>query len=162
MQKIVPFLWFYDRAEEAAKFYVSVFKNSKITNLSRYGEAGPLPAGTVMVAEFEIEGQEFMAINGGNTEAAPSGPYPGSIALYINCETQTEVDRLWDTLSEGGRKIQCGWLTDKFGVTWNVVPVGLSDYIAGDNPAGAQRAMEAMLQMEKLDINELRRVYEGV
>ena len=162
MQKIVPFLWFNNKAEEAVNFYVSVFQNSKITHVSRYGEAGPLPKDTVMVVEFELEGQEFMALNGGETEAAPSGPYPGAIALYVNCETQAEVDRLWDTLSEGGRKIQCGWLTDRYGVTWNIVPVGLSNYIAGDDPEKSQRAMQAMLQMQKLDIDELRRVYEGV
>ena len=162
MQKIVPFLWFNNNAEEAVAFYVSVFQNSKITDVSRYGKAGPLPEGTAMVVEFELEGQEFMAINGGETEGAPSGPYPGAIALYVNCETQSEVDRLWDTLSDGGRKIQCGWLTDKYGVTWNIVPVGLSNYIAGDDPEKSQRAMQAMLQMQKLDIDELRRVYEGV
>lgn len=162
MQKIKPFLWFENQAEEAAKFYVSLFKNSRITDVSHYGEAGPMPAGTAMVVEFEIEGQQFMALNGGQTEAPPTGPFQGSIALYVDCETQAEVDRLWDALSEGGRKIQCGWLTDKYGVTWNVVPTGLSDYIAGDDPERAQRAMQAMLQMQKLDIDELRRVYEGV
>jgi len=162
MQKIVPFLWFNNQAEQAANFYVSVFKNSKITDVSHYGEAGPMPAGTAMVVEFELEGQEFMALNGGETGTPPAGPYQGSIALYVNCETQAEVDRLWDTLSEGGQKIQCGWLTDKYGVTWNIVPAGIGDYIAGDDPEKSQRAMRAMMQMEKLDIDELRRAYEGV
>ncbi|HZZ64872.1 MAG TPA: VOC family protein [Candidatus Baltobacteraceae bacterium] len=162
MQKIVPFLWFSDNAEEAVNYYVSVFQNSKITDVSRYGPAGPLPEGTVMVVEFELEGQEFMAINGGETGTAAAGVYPGAIALYVNCETQAEVDRLWDRLSDGGKKIQCGWLTDKYGFSWNIVPVGLASYIAGDDAEKSGRAMKAMLQMQKLDIDELRRAYEGV
>lgn len=164
MQSIIPFLWFDKEAEEAANFYVSVFKNSKITNTSRYGEAGPGPAGSVMVVEFQLDGQDFMAINGGtpapndNASAADNG----RVALYVNCETQAEVDRLWDKLSEGGETVQCGWLRDKYGFSWNIVPAGLSDYIGGDDPVKAQRAMQAMLSMVKLDIDELRRAYEGV
>jgi predicted 3-demethylubiquinone-9 3-methyltransferase (glyoxalase superfamily) len=161
MQKIVPFLWFDGNAEEAANFYVSLFKNSRVTDISRYGEAGPGPAGSAMVVEFELEGQEFMALNGGPTEGGTPGPAPGSIALFVNCETQAEVDRLWEKLSEGGKKVQCGWLSDKYGFSWNIVPVGLSDYIAGPDPERAQRAMKAMLQMEKLDIDALKRAYEG-
>ncbi len=161
MQNIVPFLWFDGDAEEAASFYVSVFKNSRITDVSRYGEAGPGPAGSAMVVEFELDGQEFMALNGGPTESGSPGPAPGSIALYVNCETQAEVDRLWEKLSEGGKKVQCGWLTDKYGFSWNIVPAGLSDYIGGPDPQGAQRAMKAMLQMQKLDIDALKRAYEG-
>ena len=161
MQKIVPFLWFDTQAEEAANFYVSIFKNSKITDVSRYGEAGPGPAGSAMVVEFQLEGQDFMALNGGQTGSTFPGPAPGAIALYVNCETQAEVDRLWEKLSEGGKKVQCGWLTDKYGFSWNIVPVGISDYIAGPDPEKAQRAMQAMLKMEKLDIDALRRVYEG-
>jgi predicted 3-demethylubiquinone-9 3-methyltransferase (glyoxalase superfamily) len=162
MQKIVPFLWFENQAEEAAQYYVSIFKNSRITNVSRYGEAGPQPAGTAMVVEFELEGQELMALNGGPSEKPPEGPYQGSIALYVSCETQAEVDKLWDQLAEGGRKVQCGWVVDKYGFAWNIVPKGLSDYIGGKDPEGAERAMKAMLQMQKLDIDELRRAYEGV
>ena len=161
MQKISPFIWFDNNAEEAANFYVSLFKNSKIDKISRYGEAGPLPAGTAMVVEFTLEGQEFMALNGGPTGAVAGEPHPGSIALYIDCETQAEVDRLWDDLSQGGKQIQCGWVTDKYGVTWNIVPQGLSDYIGGDDPERASRAMQAMLKMQKLDLEELRKAYEG-
>jgi predicted 3-demethylubiquinone-9 3-methyltransferase (glyoxalase superfamily) len=161
MQKIVPFLWFDGDAEEAAEFYISVFQNSRVADVSRYGEAGPGPAGTAMVVEFELAGQEFMALNGGPTENGSPGPAPGSIALYVNCETQAEVDRLWEKLSEGGKKVQCGWLTDKYGFSWNIVPAGLSDYVAGPDPEKAQRAMKAMLRMQKLDIDALRRAYEG-
>lgn len=161
MQKISPFIWFNDNAEEAATYYVSLFKNSKIDKVSRYGEAGPLPEGTAMVVDFTLEGQEFMALNGGPTSSVPGEPYPGSIALYVDCETQAEVDRLWDELSKGGRQIQCGWITDKYGITWNIVPSGLSNYIGGDDPERAARAMKAMLQMQKLDLEELRRAYEG-
>ncbi|HEV3155754.1 MAG TPA: VOC family protein [Candidatus Baltobacteraceae bacterium] len=162
MQKIAPFLWFKDKAEEAANFYVSIFKDSKIDSVSRYGDAGPGPAGSAMVVDFQLEGQDFMALNGGETENAASGPAPGAIALFVNCETQAEVDRLWEKLSEGGEKMQCGWVKDKYGFVWNIVPVGLSEYLHGDDPIKAQRAMRAMLQMKKLDINELKRAYEGV
>lgn len=162
MQSITPFIWFNDKAEEAAKFYTSIFENARITNVSRYGEAGPLPAGTAMVVEFELLGQEYMALNGGPTRKAPGEPCPGSIALYVDCSSQAEVDRLWDLLKDGGRIMQCGWLTDKYGITWNIVPSGLKTYIGGDDPERAARAMKAMLQMEKLDIEELRRAYEGV
>jgi predicted 3-demethylubiquinone-9 3-methyltransferase (glyoxalase superfamily) len=162
-QKITPFLWFEGEAEEAAKFYVSIFKNSKIDNVTHYGEAGPLPEGTAMTVEFTLEGQEFMALNGGS--AAPpiaGGNIPkGAIALFVTCETQNEVDLLWDALSKGGKEIQCGWLTDKYGVTWNIVPKGLGDLLHGDDAEGSQRAMKAMLQMVKLDINALRRAYDG-
>lgn len=161
MQKIVPFLWFDGNAEEAAHFYVSIFKNSKVGDISRYGDAGPGPAGSAMIVEFQLNGQDFMALNGGQTGSTASGPFPGSIALYVNCETQAEVDDLWEKLSEGGQKVQCGWLTDKYGFSWNIVPEGISNYIAGPDPQKAQRAMQAMLQMQKLDINELKCAYEG-
>jgi len=161
MQSITPFIWFNDKAEEAANFYVSIFNNSRIENMSRYGEAGPLPAGTVMVVEFQLEGQDFMALNGGPTGAPPDGPTPGAVALFVNCESQAEVDRLWEKLGKDGASHRCGWVTDKYGVTWNIVPAGLSDYLGGDDPEKAQRAMQAMLQMDKLDIDELRRAYEG-
>jgi predicted 3-demethylubiquinone-9 3-methyltransferase (glyoxalase superfamily) len=161
MKSITPFLWFNDQAEEAAKFYVSIFKNSRIENVSRYGEAGPGPAGTAMVVEFQLEGQDFMALNGMQSAPPPEGPHAGAIALFVSCETQGEVDDLWDKLCQGGRTLQCGWVNDKYGVTWNIVPQGLPDLIGGPDPEGAQRAMKAMLQMEKLDINELRRAYES-
>jgi len=157
MQKIVPFMWFDDNAEEAANFYVSIFKNSKIEDVSRYGEAGPGPAGAVMLVEFQLDGQDFMAINGGDSPGSASS----GIALFVNCETQDEVDRLWDKLSEGGEKGQCGWLKDRFGYSWNIVPQGLGELIGSDDREKAQRAMKAMLQMKKLDINELRRAYDG-
>lgn len=162
MQKIVPFLWFNDKAEEAVNYYVSIFNNSKVESVSRYGEAGPGPAGEAMVIEFRLEGQEFKALNGFAGEKFADDIFNGSIALYVDCETQAEVDRLWDKLSEGGKKIQCGWVTDKYGFAWNIVPSRLSEYIGGEDPEGARRAMEAMLQMQKLEIDELRRAYEGV
>lgn len=156
MQKIVPLLWFEDKAEEAANFYVSIFKNSKIEDISRYGDAGPGPSGSVMVVEFQLEGQDFMALNGGQP-AVPSQ----AIALFVNCETQSELDALWDKLSEGGEILQCGWLKDKYGFSWNIVPAGLLDVLGGPDPVKSQRSMKAMLQMEKLDIDALRRAYEG-
>lgn len=157
-QVISPFLWFNDKAEEAANFYVSVFRNSKIENVSRYGDAGPGPSGAAMVVEFQLEGQEFKALNG--FQPAERGQNMAPIALYVDCETQAEVDRLWDKLSEGGQKLQCGWLRDKYGFTWNIVPAGLSDLVAGPDPVKSERAMKAMMQMEKLDINKLREAYE--
>lgn len=160
MQKIVPFLWFEDKAEEAANFYVSVFKDAKIDNISRYGEAGPGPAGSVMVVEFQLEGQEFMALNGG--EPAASTASPAAIALFVNCETQAEVDSLWDKLSEGGETLQCGWLRDKYGFSWNIVPTGLGELLGDPDPEKSQRAMKAMLEMEKLDIERLRQAAEGL
>jgi len=150
-------LWFDDKAEEAANFYVSIFKTSRIQNVSRYGDAGPGPSGSAMVVEFELEGQDFMALNGGDSSQMSGS----AIALFVNCETQAEVDRLWEKLSEGGEKLQCGWLKDKYGFSWNIVPIGLSDLIGGPDPVKSQRAMKAMLQMEKLDIDELRRAYNA-
>ncbi|HEV3154855.1 MAG TPA: VOC family protein [Candidatus Baltobacteraceae bacterium] len=161
MQQIIPYLWFNDQAEEAVNHYVSIFNNSKIDRISRYGETGPGKPGSAMVIEFQLEGQDFMALNGGSGAGNPGAPYPGSVALFISCESQSEVDRLWDVLSDGGKKLPCGWVTDKYGFTWNIVPQGIGDYIAGDDPERADRAMKAMLQMEKLDIDELRRAYEG-
>lgn len=157
MQKIIPFLWFDDKAEEAANFYVSIFNNSKIENISRYGDAGPGASGSVMVVEFQLEGQDFMALNGGESA---SQSQPQAIALFVNCETQTELDALWDKLAEGGEKIQCGWLRDKYGFSWNIVPAGLVDVLSGPDLVKSQRAMKAMLQMQKLDIDALRRAYE--
>jgi predicted 3-demethylubiquinone-9 3-methyltransferase (glyoxalase superfamily) len=157
-RKISPFLWFNDKAEEAAKFYVSIFKNSKIENVSHYGDAGPGPSGAVMVVEFQLEGQDFKALNG--FQPAQSGDSMAPIALYVDCETQAEVDGLWDKLSAGGEKLQCGWLRDKYGFSWNIVPAGLSDLVGGPDPVKAERAMKAMLQMEKLDIDKLREAYD--
>jgi len=158
MSQIIPFLWFEDQAEEAASYYVSIFKDSKIDNISRYGDAGPLPSGLAMVVEFQLEGQDFMAINGGS-----SGKAAGQerVALFISCKTQHDVDTYWDKLAEGGEKLPCGWLRDKYGISWNVVPEGLGELLGSDDAERQQRAMKAMLQMEKLDINELRRAYDG-
>jgi predicted 3-demethylubiquinone-9 3-methyltransferase (glyoxalase superfamily) len=156
MQKITPFLWFDDQAEEAANFYVSIFKDSKILNISRYGEGGPGPAGSVMVANFQIEGQPFSALNGG-----PEFKFNEAISFHVDCKSQQEVDYFWEKLTAGGEESQCGWLKDKFGVSWQIVPSDLGKYIGGPNPAGAQRAMQAMLQMKKLDVAALQRAYEG-
>lgn len=158
---ITPFLWFVSQAEEAANFYVATFEGGAIANVSRYGDDGPGPAGSAMVVEFELAGQSFMALNGGQSEPPPNGPVEGSIALFVSCPTQAAVDTLWERLGEGGAYLQCGWLRDKFGVTWNIVPEGLSDLLGGPDPEGAGRAMQAMLSMTKLDIDALRRAYDG-
>jgi predicted 3-demethylubiquinone-9 3-methyltransferase (glyoxalase superfamily) len=150
MQKITPFLWFNDNAEEAMNFYVSIFKNSKVGGVSRYGEVGPGPKGSVMSATFQLEGQEFMALNGG-----PHYKFTPAISLYVNCETQAEVDELWEKLSAGGRTDRCGWLQDKFGLSWQIIPSALPRLLGDKNPAKAQRAMQAMLQMDKIDIKKL-------
>jgi len=158
MSQIIPYLWFEKQAEEAVKFYVSLFKNSKIDNVSRYGDAGPLEAGLAMTIEFQLLGQDVMALNGGMSPSSDGQP---PVSMFVSCDSQAEVDDLWDKLSAGGKKIQCGWLVDKYGISWNIVPAGIADYLGGDDEAGRDRAMKAMLQMEKLDINELRRAYEG-
>lgn len=151
MQKITPFLWFDDKAEEAMNFYVSVFKNSKRGRISRYGDAGPGPKGAVMVAMFQLDGQEFMALNGG-----PHFKFTEAISLLVNCETQDEVDEMWEKLSEGGEKGQCGWLKDKYGVSWQVVPAVLGEMMSDSDPEKSKRVMTAMLQMGKLDIKVLK------
>jgi predicted 3-demethylubiquinone-9 3-methyltransferase (glyoxalase superfamily) len=156
MQKITPFLWFDGKAEEAAEFYTSVFKNSKMLNIARYGDAGPGPKGTVMMATFQIEGQEFMALNGG-----PQYTFSPAISFYVNCETQAEVDGLWDKLSAGGREVQCGWLQDKYGVSWQIVPKTLMELMKDKDPVKSQRVFKAMLQMTKIDIEGLKRAYRG-
>jgi predicted 3-demethylubiquinone-9 3-methyltransferase (glyoxalase superfamily) len=160
---IIPFLWFTGQAEEAANFYVATFRNSKVTGVSRYGEAGPGSAGSVMTIEFELDGQPFMAINAPSGDPqTPSDEFSqGKIALFVSCETQAELDALWDTLSEGGKQLPCGWVADRYGFAWNLVPAGLRDVLGGDDEDRAQRAMRAMLQMGKLDIDELRRVYNA-
>lgn len=160
-QQIIPYLWFNGDAEEAVDFYVKLFKNSKIENVSRYGEAGPMPAGTAMVIEFQLDGQDMLALNGGSGSDAPDGPYPGSVSLFVSCETQADVDELWDGLLQGGESMSCGWVKDRYGVAWNIVPRGFVDYVGGDDKEGAQRAMQAMMKMDKLDLDEVRRAYEG-
>jgi predicted 3-demethylubiquinone-9 3-methyltransferase (glyoxalase superfamily) len=142
MQKITPCLWFDTEGEEAAKFYTSVFKNSRILDVSRYGEAGPRPAGTVMVVTFELEGQEFLALNGG-----PEFKFNEAVSFQVNCETQQEVDEFWDILTDGGEAGPCGWLKDKFGVSWQIIPTALNELLSDPDPEKSQRAMKAMLQM---------------
>jgi predicted 3-demethylubiquinone-9 3-methyltransferase (glyoxalase superfamily) len=151
MQKITPFLWFDTQAEEAANFYVSIFKNSRVKTLSRYGDAGPGPKGSVMTVQFELSGQEFLALNAG-----PQFKFSPAISFLINCETQEEVDCYWDKLSAGGREDQCGWLTDKFGLSWQVVPTILGKLLSDKDARKAQPVMQAMLQMKKIDIGELQ------
>ncbi len=156
MQKITPFLWFDGKAEEAANFYVSVFKNSKILNVVRYGEAGPGPKGSAMVVSFEIEGQKFSALNGG-----PQYTFSPAISFLVDCETQPEVDELWTKLTVGGKEVQCGWLTDKFGVSWQIIPRAFMEMMQDKDPVKSQRVFKAMLQMVKIDVEVLNRVYRG-
>jgi predicted 3-demethylubiquinone-9 3-methyltransferase (glyoxalase superfamily) len=151
MQKITPFLWFDGNAHEAANFYISIFKNSKLGKISRYGDAGPGPQGSVMSVTFQIEGQEFFALNGG-----PQFKFTPAISFFVNCETQQEVDDLWEKLSAGGRTDRCGWLQDKFGLSWQIIPTILGQLLGDKDPEKAQRAMQAMLQMTKIDIERLR------
>ena len=155
MQKITPFLWFDGKAEEAMNFYVSVFKNSKVVRVSRYGDAGPGPKGTVMSATFQLDGQEFFALNGG-----PQFTFTPAISFFVNCETQQEVDELWDKLSAGGRKDRCGWLQDRFGVSWQVIPSILGKQLQDKDTEKANRVMKAMLQMDKIDIKRLQQAYD--
>jgi predicted 3-demethylubiquinone-9 3-methyltransferase (glyoxalase superfamily) len=155
MQKITPFLWFDDQAEEAMNFYVSIFKNSKVGSVSRYGEGGPRPEGMVMTATFQLDGQEFMALNGG-----PEFHFTEAISFFVNCETQEEVDELWEKLSEGGEKGRCGWLKDKYGLSWQIIPTALGELLGAKDAVKAQRVMQAMLQMDKIDIQGLKRAYE--
>jgi predicted 3-demethylubiquinone-9 3-methyltransferase (glyoxalase superfamily) len=156
MQKITPFLWYDDKAEEAANFYISVFKNSKVLSVTRYGEAGPGAKGTVMIVEFQLEGQEFVALNAG-----PRFKFTEAISFVVNCETQEEVDYFWQKLSEGGAESQCGWLRDKYGLSWQVVPTILAELMQDKDPEKSQRVMKAMLQMKKIDIKTLKQAYEG-
>lgn len=154
-QKITPFLWFDGNAEEAMNLYVSIFKNSKVVSVTRYGEAGPGPKGTVMAATFELEGQQFYALNGG-----PQYKFTPAISLYVSCETQKEVDELWNKLSAGGHKDRCGWLQDKFGLSWQIIPSVLGKMLSDKNPGKSQSVMKAMLQMDKIDIAKLKQAYE--
>jgi predicted 3-demethylubiquinone-9 3-methyltransferase (glyoxalase superfamily) len=156
LRKITPFLWFDDKAEEAAALYVSVFDDGEIVHVARYGEAGPGTAGSVMTVTFELEGQRFIALNGG-----PHFKFTEAVSFVVDCETQDEVDRFWEQLSEGGEKSQCGWLKDRYGLSWQIVPAVLDELIADEDPEKARRATEAMLKMQKLDIAELKRAHAG-
>lgn len=156
MQKIVPFLWFDHQAEEAVNFYTSIFKNSKIGAITRYGEGSYGAPGTVMTITFQLEGQEFIALNGG-----PEFSFSPAISFYVRCETQVEIDELWEKLSNGGEIEQCGWLKDQYGVSWQIVPAALDEMLADAGSEAYRRVMEALLQMTKLDIEVLRRAYAG-
>jgi len=159
MQKITPFLWFEDQAEAAVNFYISVFRDSRIVNVTRYGAAGAeaagRPKGTVMTIVFQLEGEEFIALNGG-----PAFAFSPAISFVVKCRTQEQVDRLWDKLSQGGEALQCGWLQDKYGVSWQIVPTILGEMLSDKDSAKAERVMRAMLQMNKIDINTLKKAYE--
>jgi predicted 3-demethylubiquinone-9 3-methyltransferase (glyoxalase superfamily) len=155
MGKITPFLWFDGKAEEAANFYVSIFENAKILNVSRYPEDSPGAAGTAMTVSFELEGQEFIALNGG-----PEYSFTPAVSFSIDCKTQAEVDRFWEGLSEGGRPGQCGWLEDKYGVSWQVVPSLLPELLQDENDEKSDAVMQAMLQMTKLDMGILQEAYD--
>jgi predicted 3-demethylubiquinone-9 3-methyltransferase (glyoxalase superfamily) len=156
MQKITPFLWFDNNAEEAVNLYLSIFKNSKITKVARYGDAGPGPKGTVMTIAFQLEGQDFIALNGG-----PMFKFTEAIFLSVDCKTQQEVDELWEKLSAGGQPGQCGWLKDKFGLSWQIVPSALVEMLQDKDAEKLKRVMQAMMQMRKIDIARLRQAYEN-
>ncbi|MGH2607828.1 MAG: VOC family protein [Tepidiformaceae bacterium] len=155
MQKITPFLWFDGNAEEAMQFYVSTFKNSKVVSVSRYGDGGPGPKGTVMSATFQLEGQDFVALNGG-----PQFSFTPAISLFVSCETQPEVDELWEKLSAGGEQQRCGWLKDKYGLSWQIIPTALGKMLQDKDAGKAKSVMQAMLQMDKIDIARLKQAYE--
>ena len=152
MDKITPFLWFDGKAEEAAGFYVSLFKNSKLGEIRRWGEGGPAPKGTAMSASFEIEGRPFIAFNGG-----PHFQFTPAISLFVNCQTQAEVDELSEKLCAGGEQQPCGWLKDRFGLSWQIIPAALSDALQHKNPEKAKKAVQAMMQMKKIDIAAIER-----
>ena len=157
MQKLTTCLWFNGNAGEAADFYTSVFENSKKGKVSRYGKGAPMPEGTVMVATFEVQGHEFMALNGG-----PQYSFTPAISLVVHCDTQEEIDDYWTKLTaDGGKEVQCGWLTDKFGISWQIVPSILGELMSGNDPARSQRVMQALWQMMKLDIGKLKQAYDG-
>jgi predicted 3-demethylubiquinone-9 3-methyltransferase (glyoxalase superfamily) len=155
MQKITPFLWYDGKAEEAMTFYTAIFKNSKIGSIVRYGAAGPGPKGAVMSATFELEGQEFIALNGG-----PQFTFTPAISFFVNCDTQDEVDELWEKLSQGGEKLRCGWLKDKFGVSWQIIPSALGKMLQDKDSEKSARVMQAMMQMNKIDIKTLQQAYD--
>ncbi len=155
--QIIPNLWFDTEAEEAANFYLSVFENGRVVNVTHYTQAGPRPAGTVMTVEFELSGQRFVGINGG-----PEFTFSEAVSFQVTCDTQDEVDHYWERLSDGGQEGPCGWLKDRFGLSWQVVPTGMDELFADPDPQRAERAMRAMLGMGKLDIAALRRAADGV
>lgn len=154
MQKITPFLWFDTEAEEAARFYVSIIKNAKMGHISRYGDAGPGPKGSVMTVSFELEGLPFTALNAG-----PNYHFTPAISFFVNCTSQAEVDELWDKLSAGGATQQCGWLTDRYGLSWQIIPVTLMELMSDPDPAKSRRVMQAMLQMTKIDVAKLKQAH---
>ena len=156
MQKITPCLWFDTEGEEAARFYTSVFPNSRIVDIARYGSAGPRPEGTVMTVSFELDGQSFVALNGG-----PEFTFNEAISFQVSCKTQDEVDAFWSKLSEGGEEGPCGWLKDRFGLSWQIVPTVLPELLTDPDREKSQRVMKAMLQMGKIEIEPLKRAYEG-
>jgi predicted 3-demethylubiquinone-9 3-methyltransferase (glyoxalase superfamily) len=155
IQKITPFLWFDHQAEEAAAFYVSIFPNSRIVKVARYGEAGPGPPGSAMTAEFQLEGQSFVALNGG-----PHFKFTEAISFVVNCQSLDEVDTYWEKLSAGGSDFQCGWLKDKFGLSWQVVPTALSKLLSDPDPEKSQRVMKSLLTMKKLDVGALQQAFD--
>lgn len=155
MQKITPFLWFNDQAEEAMNFYISVFRNAKAGEIRRYAEGGPAPQGSVMSASFQIEGQELVAFNGG-----PHFSFTPAISLFVDCKTQEEVDELWSKLSEGGQPQQCGWVTDRFGLSWQIIPSALGEMLQDKNKAKSKAAMQAMMKMHKIDVQRLQQAFE--
>ena len=155
MQKITPFLWFDGQAEEAMNFYISIFKNSKIVNVSRYGEGGPGPKGMVMSCTFQLDGQQFYALNGG-----PHFKFTEAISLFVSCETQSEIDEMWEKLSAGGAKSRCGWLKDKFGLSWQIVPPLLGELLGDKDPEKSKRVMMAMMKMDKIVIQDLKDAYD--
>jgi predicted 3-demethylubiquinone-9 3-methyltransferase (glyoxalase superfamily) len=154
MQKITPFLWFDNQAEEAMNFYISIFKNSKVVSVTRYGKGGPAPEGTVMTAKFEIEGQEFVALNGG-----PQFTFTEAISFVVNCENQEEIDYYWEKLSEEGEEQGPGWVKDKYGLSWQIVPLVLQEMMSDEDPEKSRRVMAAMMQMTKIEINKLKQAY---
>ncbi len=157
MQKIVPFLWFEDsKAEEAANFYTSIFKNAKVLDTMRYGKSGPGPEGSVMSVTFQLEGQEFYALNGN-----PQFKFTEALSLFVNCNTQEEVDELWEKLKDGGMELGSGWVKDKFGLAWQIIPTVLGEYLSDPDPEKSQRVMQAMMQMNKLDVEKLKQAYHG-
>ena len=154
-KNITPFLWFDNQAEEAAKFYTSIFKNSKLGSITRYGEAGPRPKGSVMTVTFQLNGQEFVALNGG-----PEYYFTPAISFYVTCETQAEIDELWEKLTAGGEEVQCGWLKDRYGLSWQIVPSGLIELLTSSDAEKSRRATIAMLQMKKIDLAKIRQAFE--
>jgi len=156
MQKIVTYLWFDNQAEEAAKLYTSLFDDSRITHVQRYGDVGPGPTGTAMIVNFELGRQEFLALNGG-----PLYKFTEAVSLLVNCENQAEVDRLWGKLTEGGEEQPCGWLKDKFGLSWQIIPTALGRLMSDPDPEKAGRVMQAMLQMSKIEVSGLEKAYAG-